>query len=65
MLAEYLAKIGFSDKECALYQVLAEVGVQPASVIARRSNLDRVTAYKHLKRLAAKGLVKVYSRSGI
>ncbi len=65
MLTEYLTKLGFNDKESALYRVLAEVGVQPASVIARRSNLDRVTAYKHLKKLAERGLVKVYSRGGV
>ncbi len=65
MLKEYLSTLGFNDKETALYMVLAEIGVQPASVIARRSNLDRVTAYKHLKKLAEKGLVKVYSRNGI
>lgn len=65
MLAEYLSRLGFSEKESAIYLVLAEVGVQPASVIARRSNLDRVTAYKHLKKLAERGLVKVYSRNGI
>ncbi len=65
MLQEYLATLGFSQKESAIYLVLAEIGVQPASVIARRCNLDRVTAYKQLKKLAEKGLVKVYSRSGI
>ncbi|NOS67579.1 MAG: hypothetical protein HOO67_04420 [Candidatus Peribacteraceae bacterium] len=65
MLQEYLSSLGFSQKESTIYLVLAEVGVQPASVIARRSNLDRVTAYKHLKKLADRGLVKVYSRGGV
>ncbi len=65
MLTQYLHSIGFSEKETAIYVVLASVGVQPASVIARRCNLDRVTTYKHLKKLAEKGLVKVYSRDAV
>src|SRR3989338_2437421 len=65
MLKDYLTHLGFTEKESAIYLVLAEIGVQPASVIARRSNLDRVTAYKNLKKLAEKGLVKVYSRGSV
>ena len=65
MITEYLSTLGFTTKETAIYLVLAEIGVQPASVIARRCNLDRVTAYKHLKKLADRGFVKVYSRNGI
>ena len=62
MLKEYLEKLGFSDKEQALTLVLARLGVQPASSVARFAGLDRVTAYKHLKRLADRGLVKIYVR---
>src|SRR5438270_798606 len=65
MLQDYLHQLGFSKKESDIYLVLAEVGVQPASVIARRSGLDRVTAYKNLRKLAEKGLVKVYSRDSV
>lgn len=65
MIQEYLSALGFTDKEVKVYLVLAEVGMQPASVIARRCNLDRVTAYKHLKKLAGKGLLKVTSRRGV
>lgn len=65
MLQEYLHSLGFSDKERSIYLVLARVGVQPASVIARRSGLDRVTTYKHLKGLADRGFVKIYVRDGV
>ena len=65
MLQQYLEKLGFDEKERTIYLILAEIGVQPASVIARRSNLDRVTAYKHLKKLADRGFVKVYFRDGV
>jgi DNA-binding Lrp family transcriptional regulator len=65
MLHDYLGKLGLTDKERAIYVVLAELGVQPASVVARRCNLDRVTTYKHLKKLGERGFVKVYVRDGI
>lgn len=65
MLTDYLQKLHFTDKEQKIYLVLAELGVQPASIIARRSGLDRVTAYKHLKKLSERGFVKTYVRNGV
>ncbi|MDO8649257.1 MAG: helix-turn-helix domain-containing protein [Candidatus Peregrinibacteria bacterium] len=65
MLANYLEKLGLDTKERTIYLVLAELGVQPASVIARRCKLDRVTTYKHLKQLADRGFVKVYFRDSV
>lgn len=65
MLQQYLQRLGFSEKEQAIYLVLTEIGVQPASIIARRCGLDRVTTYKHLKRLAERGFVKVYHRDAM
>ena len=65
MLKEYLGKLGLSDKEQSMYLTLASVGVQPASVIARRLSVDRVVTYKHLKKLESIGLAKVYMRDGI
>ena len=65
MLKEYLGKLGLSDKEQSMYLALAGVGVQPASVIARRLSVDRVVTYKHLKKLELLGLAKVYIRDGI
>ena len=65
MIDQYLQKLDFTEKERAIYVVLAEIGIQPASVVARRSGLDRVTAYKHLKKLAERGFLKTYVRDGI
>ncbi len=65
MLDAYLRKLGLSDKEQAVYQMLATVGVQPASVLAKRLSADRVVTYKHLKKMAEQGLVKIYVRDGI
>ncbi|MBI5414023.1 hypothetical protein HZA38_00725 [Candidatus Peregrinibacteria bacterium] len=65
MLIKYLKKIGFTEKEQELYLVLAEIGIQPASVVAKKCNMDRVTAYKNLKHLTEKGFLRIYYRSGI
>lgn len=65
MLTQYLEKLDFTEKERTIYMVLAELGVQPASVIARRCNLDRVTTYKHLKKLSERGFVETYFRDGV
>lgn len=65
MLSDYLLKLGLSPKEKTIYLALASIGVQPASIIARRLELDRVVTYKHLKKLASMNLVKVFVRDGI
>jgi|GEM_PF-1260055 len=65
MLETYLTRIGFSEKERMIYLTLSEVGVQPASVVARRCGLDRVTVYKTLKKLSERGLIQVFFRNGV
>ena len=65
MLAEYLVKLGLPDKEQQVYVMLAGIGVQPASIVARRLTQDRVVTYKYLKKLESMGLVKVFIRDGI
>ncbi|MDD5054918.1 MAG: helix-turn-helix domain-containing protein [Candidatus Peribacteraceae bacterium] len=64
MLKVFLEKIGLSDQEISLYMALSELGVQPASAIARFTGMDRINAYKHLKKLAAQGYLVVYVKSG-
>lgn len=65
MIKDYLSQLGFTDKEQSLYLALAELGVQPASVVAQKCSLDRVTAYKNLKKLVTRGFVKTYYQNGI
>lgn len=59
MLQEFFHRIGLGEKEQTLYMALAELGVQPASALARRIGLDRVVTYKHLKRMAEIGRAHV------
>lgn len=65
MLSDLLRSLGLSEKEEVVYETLARMGVQPASVLARRLQFDRVVTYKYLKKLALQGLVKIYLRDGI
>jgi DNA-binding Lrp family transcriptional regulator len=65
MLREFLSSLGLSDKETQIVLALAELGTQPASAVARRAALDRVTAYKNLRKLADRGLVRIYYRDAV
>ena len=65
MIQDYLQRLGFTAKESSVYLVLAEIGIQPASVVARRAGIDRVTTYKTLKKLAERGFVQSYYRGGM
>jgi hypothetical protein len=65
MLSPYLDRLGLSEKEKTIILALAGLGIQPASVIARRASLDRVSTYRHLKKLSDQGLVRVYVRDGV
>lgn len=65
MLADLLHSLGLSAKEQSIYLTLAGLGVQPASVVAKKLGLDRVVTYKHLKEFETMGLAKVYLRDGV
>jgi sugar-specific transcriptional regulator TrmB len=64
-LTQYLREIGLQEKEQAVYLALAELGMQPASVLARHCGLDRVSTYRYAKRLADLELAKVFVRDGV
>lgn len=65
MLTQALADIGFSSKEVAVYSALIELGPQPVSVIARKSKLNRSTAYVVLESLLRRGVISRFTRSDI
>jgi len=61
-----LNKLGLTDKEPDIYLTLLKLsGVQPASIIASRANLNRTTTYKILINLAKKGLITKTQKHGI
>lgn len=65
MIDTYLQQLGLSNHDVKLYLTLLDLGMQPASVVARKLDEDRVTTYKHLKKLAERGLVEVDYNEGM
>lgn len=51
-----LQNYGFSEKEAKVYLTTLELGSSPASTIARRSEIKRVTVYTILDDLKKKGI---------
>jgi len=56
-LIQLLLNIGLTEKEAQTYLTSLKVGTNPASVIARRSGLNRCTTYAVLESLIKKGLI--------
>lgn len=65
MLSRILKKIGLNTKEGAIYLALLELGSQPASVIGKKANINRSTAYLILDNLMAKGFVNQHVKADV
>ena len=46
-----LTQLGLSEKEADVYLAALELGMAPASVIAKKSRIKRTTVHEILKRL--------------
>jgi len=57
-------KLGFSDKESALYLALFRLGPSSVRKLAEEASLNRGTTYDALKWLEEKGLVTFYDKQG-
>lgn len=64
-LSPLLKKIGFRPKEIQIYLTAIQIGAQPASIIAEKTGLNRVTTYMTLKKLVQKGLAQTCYRNGM
>ncbi len=66
LIEQVLEDLGLTDKEPDVYLALLKTpGVQPASVIAKKVSLNRITVYKTLMKLAEMGLVTKTMKFGI
>ena len=65
MLRRALLDVGLSEKEIAVYLTALELGPQPVSVIARKSSLNRSTAYVVLNELMNRGLVSKFTKADV
>lgn len=64
-ITEFFKNIGLDSKEAKILSNLLQLGVQPASIIAKHSDLDRTTTYRLLNNLYKKGLLTRAKNQGI
>lgn len=64
-LKQLLRNIGLSEKEAITYLENLRIGTNPASIIAKHSNINRGTTYTILESLSKKGLVHQIEKNKI
>ena len=57
MQVESLMQLGFTEKEAMVYLILLRIGPAPASLVAKRLDIKRATAYAVLNSLCQRGIV--------
>ncbi|MDD5769461.1 MAG: helix-turn-helix domain-containing protein [Candidatus Gracilibacteria bacterium] len=62
---KYFKELGFNEKESIIFLNLYKLGTQPASVIAKYSNLERTYVYKVLLKLCDENLVSTTTKNGV
>jgi len=65
MVEDLLQDLGFSDKEVKVYLAALNLGMQPASVLAKHLKMNRVTCYVICKKLIDKGVANAVTRNNI
>jgi HTH-type transcriptional regulator, sugar sensing transcriptional regulator len=65
VLIRRLQAIGLSARESQIYLAVLESGTAPASQIAEKGRINRVSAYNTLEKLIQKGLVEESERVGV
>lgn len=65
MFEDRLHEIGFTKRESRIYLELLKLGPQAVSVLAKKSEFNRTTAYSILKSLEKKGVVCSYVSRGV
>ncbi|MBP8016648.1 hypothetical protein KAZ01_01450, partial [Candidatus Gracilibacteria bacterium] len=63
MLKNILKNLGYKDQEVNIFLQTASLGISPASLIAKKSNLKRTTCYQILELLCQKGIIKKHIKS--
>jgi len=60
-----LLKLGLTDEEARIYVACLEINGGPVSLIARKADVNRVSAYHTLENLLRKRLLSEYNRNGV
>lgn len=64
MIRDLFQKIGFTDKEAAIYEVLYQRGANSVSTLARLSGIKRTSVYDIAKDLMDRGLIISFQQGG-
>ena len=64
-IVKTLTDIGLDEKEAKVYISALEMGASPASVIAKKAGLNRVTTYGILQDLSREGLVQITEKKEV
>lgn len=64
-LQNVLNNIGLTPKESRVYLATLELGPSPASDIALRAKLNRISTYDILKKLIKRGFISTYNRKSV
>jgi sugar-specific transcriptional regulator TrmB len=64
-LKEILINVGLNEKEAAIYLATLELGDSPASEIAIRAKLNRITSYDILQKLIEREFISTYTHNKI
>ena len=63
-LAQELLAIGLSDKEADVYLAALQLGYSSVQEISQKANINRTTAYTHIKNLISRGLLNATEKNG-
>ena len=61
----FFEKLDMNKDEVDIFLVLYRLGIQPASVVAKHSGIERTKAYRHLLRLTTLGIIRKTNKNGI
>ncbi len=64
-LQKVLINFGLNDKEAAVYLATLELGPSPASNVAIKAKLKRVTTYDILEKLMDRGFISLQEQNGV
>ena len=64
MIKQTLKKLGLKDKEIQIYLAILPLGSVPASILGKRTGMNRSTAQYICQQLVQKGLLTVIEKNG-
>src|SRR3989339_271481 len=64
MVVNHLLQLGLSEKEAEVYLAALQLGFCSVQKIAEKAEINRTTAYTHIRNLITRGLIKTEEKNG-